>query len=420
MIEKVTDKRLLKGILTIFFGSFSARVIGIVSIPLLTRIYSPEDYGVLAVFVAFTTLISTVSGLRFSQAVPLPKSDIIAFHVFFLGLFSSFIVAALLVLIFSLMSDSIFELFNAEKLSKWWWLAIVGGLSISIFENLTMWSVRMKSYKLISTVQVKQSVVGEFIKIVVGLAGMKPLGLMLGHFAGQCFGANSYVRENFSFFRSGIKQLELRKLLFLVKYFSSFVFYRLPSDLLLIISVQAPAIMATKLYGSAMTGQLALTLMALGLPVSLIGAAVARVYYAEISSIGRHNKKEIKRITIKVQKRLFVFGLPIALVVYFLSEGLFRIAFGDRWAQAGVFASALAPYLLLQFTSSPLMQLVNVLGKQFVFFALNSGRVLALVFLYCYSSTFQLTPEVFVVHLSFLLFLYYSFQSIVIFSLLRR
>lgn len=415
-----TDGRLLKGVLTLLFGSLSARLIGLASMPILTRIYSPEDYGVLAIFAAFTTMSATVCGLRFSQAVPLPKKDVLAFNVIVLGFISIILFSISLFLILSFLADSIFNLFNAQELKRWWWLIVIASLSIAVFELFTMWAVRLKNYQLISTTQIRQSFLGEATKFVIGLIGLKPFGLMLGHFIGQSFGVGAYLKGSSAFFEREIKRVTLKRLLFLAKYYAPFVYYRLPSDLLLNLSVQAPVIMATKLYNSSVTGQISLTFMAMGLPVSLIGAAVSRVYYAEISSIGRHDNSRIRIITIQIQKKLFLLALPVAILVYLFAEKMFGFVFGGQWSTAGLFASMLAPYLLMQFASSPLMQLINVIGKQKIFLILNGGRVIGLAILYFLASTQQFIPETFIAYLSIFLFLYYSVQFIVIFSLLRK
>lgn len=414
------EKNMLNGIVTLLFGSVSARLIGLISIPVLTRIYSPEDYGVLAIFTAFTTIIATIFGFRFCQAIPLPKNDTMAFNVFALGFMTTIVLSIASLLILGLFAVPIFSFFNAQELQEWWWLVIVAAFSVSVFELFTMWAIRLKSYKLISKIQVKQSLLGEVTKVVIGLAGLKPLGLLLGHFIGQSFGVNAYLKDSYIYFSKEIKRITIRRLLFLSKYYASFAYYRLPSDLFLALSVQAPVIISTKLYDSSTTGQLGLTFMAMALPISLIGAAVSRVYYAEISSVGRHDKPKIRTITIQVQRNLFFMALPVALIIYLFAEEIFTYVFGEQWSVAGLFASILAPYLLLQFISSPLMQLINVLGKQVIFLVLNSGRVFGLVLLYFWASKQQLTPEEFITYLSLFLFLYYFVQLIVIFSLLKK
>lgn len=411
---------MLKGILTLLSGSIFARLIGIASIPLLTRIYSPEHYGVLAIFVAFSTIMSTVFGLRFSQAVPLPKKDLTAFYVLVLSFFTITSLSFISFILLGVLTDPILDFFNAQELKEFWFWLVIASFSIAVFELLTMWSVRVKSYKVIASVQIKQSFLGELTKLIIGLFGFKPLGLILGHFIGQSFGIREYLKESFVYFKRSLRKVSLKRLMLVMKYYATFVYFRLPSDLLLILSVQAPVMISTKLYDSEITGQLGLTFMALALPISLLGAAVSRVYYAEISSIGRHNKQKIKYLTVQVQKKLIALAVPMTLVVYLYAEQLFGFVFGEQWVMAGSFASILTPYLLLQFVSSPLMQLVNVLGKQAIFLFLNGGRVVGLIVLYLLASTKQLLPEIFVLYLSLFLFLYYFVQSFVIFSLLKE
>ncbi|MBF6615098.1 MAG: oligosaccharide flippase family protein, partial [Candidimonas sp.] len=71
-----------RGMMTLLLGAGLARIVGLLSIPILARIYSPEDFGVLALYTAFIAVVVPVMTLRYVQAIPLPKTDVMAFNLF--------------------------------------------------------------------------------------------------------------------------------------------------------------------------------------------------------------------------------------------------------------------------------------------------------------------------------------------------
>jgi len=43
--------------------------------PLLTRLYSPDDFGVLTVYIGILSLLSVIASLRYELAIPLPEDE---------------------------------------------------------------------------------------------------------------------------------------------------------------------------------------------------------------------------------------------------------------------------------------------------------------------------------------------------------
>lgn len=371
-----------RGMFTLAKGAVAARLIGIASMPLITRLYSPEDFGILALYMAAVAIISPTLTLRYAQAIPLPKSNAIAANLFYVCLQISAIGCIILVAALFFFSTFIFTALKAPSLAPWWPLIIFGAFFASSYEVLSLWGTRKKKYGELAVSQTIQSLVENAAKISIGVITLSPAGLLLGHGASQGVGTYYLAKK----FKSEIKELRKktsRKLKLLVAgYYKDFPIYRAPSQLLMLISVQGPILLMSTLYGSEKTGQLSLALMALSLPTSLIGNATAKAYYAEIAALGKHQIKEIRDTTITVQKKLFLIGIPITASIALMSESVFVIAFGEDWRLAGEFAAILSPFILLQFTSASLIQVINIVGSQSTYLLINIARIIGLIMVF--------------------------------------
>lgn len=412
------SSNVFRGMFTLLIGAGLARVVGLISIPILARIYSPEDYGVLALYTSFVAILAPFLTLRYVQAIPLPKTDTMAFNLFLLCfkliVFGSVVVA---IILFTF-GETLFGWFNMQALMPWWWLVVIGAAGTAVYELFSLWATRKKQYKVIAKTQFTQSLIGNLAKIGLGLIAFKPGGLIVGQFLSQSAGITSFVKEVKYDFKNLYPKIKNKRQKFLAKYFQDFVWYRLPSQILMILSIQAPVLMMAALYNKEVTGQLSLAMMVLSLPVGLIGSAMAKAYYAEIAELGKNNIKKITEITITVQKKLFLVGIPFAILVYLLSEFVFVIFFGEEWLLAGTFASILAPFILFQFTSSPLMEVINILGAQVVYLILHSLRIIGLLFIYLYIYYSQEEVMGFVGLISIYLAVFYFFASLLVFFLL--
>ncbi len=422
LIKKSKDKNtqsMFKGMFTLAKGALLARVIGILSIPILTRIYTPEDYGVLALYISFVAVLAPVLSFRYVLALPLPKVDSIAINLFFVCLQFIFINSLVIAVIFMAFSEEILSTFDMLALNKWWVLIILGAAGTAIYELFTLWSTRKKHYKSIAKTQITQSLFGNAAKIILGLLSFKPLGLLLGQLIAQTGGVGSYLKIAWADIFKQRNKVTKERALFIIKYYKEFPIYRLPSQIMMVLSLQAPILMMAALFSKEVTGQLSLAMLALTLPANLIGTAIAKAYYAEIASLGRYNVEKIIELTVKVQKRLFSIGVPISIIGYFFFSYMFSFGFGEKWMLAGEFASLLSPFILFQFTSAPLMEVINVLGSQRSFLVLHSVRLLGLFCLYSMGKTFEMGYMEFVVYLSVYLSLFYLTASLFVFYILR-
>lgn len=411
---------IFNGIITLAKGALLARALSIACIPILTRLYSPEDYGVLALYVSLVVILAPILSLRYVQAIPLPKTDALALNIISLSLRLILVTSLFLACVFFLWNNEILTFFNMEVLIPWWYLVVIGAIGTAFYELLSLWATRKKQYKVLAASQISQSIGGNLTKIVLGFLFGSPAGLIVGQLVSQSGGVGYFIKSSFKELYSLSERKNNSKHRFVSRYYSDFPRFRLPSQFLMVISLQSPILMMASLYGKEVTGQLSLAIMSLSLPVGLVGSAVAKAYYAEIASLGRNNVKKIKNLTILVQKKLFLVGFPLALFIYFFSDSIFVIAFGDEWAAAGVYASALAPFILFQFTSGPLMEVFNVIEKQKYYLNIHFLRLVGLIALFFFSKQFSLSDSDFILFLSGYLSLFYMLVSYFVIYVLKK
>lgn len=380
--------RVFAGMITLLLGSGAAKLVGLASIPFLTRIYSSEDFGVLSIYISLVATLAPVLTLRYVQAVPLPRSDVLAANILALSICSLLIVTIALSLMLYFFGENFLITISMEPLIDWRWLIVVGVVGAGVYEALTLWATRKKHYRIIAKTQFAQSIAGAAFKIFLGILAFKPGGLLFGQFAAQTCGVGTYLR----YFRQDteryIGRVGWAKMRLVAQYYSGYPFFRLPSQLLLIFSIQAPIFFAATFYGAEITGQLGLALMALAIPVELLGESMSKAFYAEIANLGKNRPHEVRRLTHVVIKRLFWLSVMPSLILILAGEKLFPIVFGEQWVEAGQFASVLAVCLVFQFIQKPVSYLMFVFDGQKQLLYLSFQRVVVTTF--CFWGGWQL------------------------------
>lgn len=400
-------------------GTGVAKVISGLSIPIITRIYSPEHMGVLSVFVALTAMLTPFGTLRYSVALPLPKNDGLATNLVVLCLISLCVMSTFSALILWLFARPILEVLDMKSLLPYWWLLIITVLGAGLYEILSQWAIRENAFRAVAKTNVWQSLGSSVVKIGLGLFGLKPLGLLCGHIISQAGGILSLIASFKDKYKANLQHVSKQRIMFLLKHFSVFPKFRLPSQFLLVFSTQAPLVFSAKLFGAETTGQLGLALTALALPLSLFGQTTGQAYFGEIARIGRKNPHEIYKVTKDITWKLFLVSIPPFLVLLLAGPSLFSLVFGEQWHEAGVFASILAIYLVAQFVSAPLMNVLNVFGRQKLFLSFNIVRAIFVILIFYFSLYLSLNAITTIIFYSIILTVHYLFISFFIIKIIR-
>lgn len=411
---------IFKNMAILVMGAGVAKAISLLLTPFITRIYSPEDFGVLSVFTSFTALIIPFSTLRYAVAIPLPRNEKVAFNLLILCITILVSVTVIIFIILILFGKPILIFLSADALVPYWWLIIIMIFGSGFYEILKNWAIREKSFKILAKTKVTQILGASLVKIGLGLLGVKPVGLLFGNIVSQAGGIFSLGRKFFSTFKNSLCYVRRKYFVFLFKYYSGYPKYRLPSQFLLAFSSKAPLLFFSWLYGIKATGQLGLSFTLMALPLILFGQTTGQAYFAEISRIGRKQPKEIYTVTKDVVKKLLFLSIIPFLFLLLFSPIVFPFVFGQQWYDAGVYTSILAPYLLFQFISSPIMNALNVLNGQKIFLRINIVRVLGVIFVFLSAYYLKLTPKTVLIIYSFFLSAHYLMSTLTVFQIINK
>jgi O-antigen/teichoic acid export membrane protein len=418
--SSLETKRVFRGMRTLLWGTGGAKLLAVASIPIITRLYSPEDYSVLALYISFVIIGSSILTLRYTQAIPLPKTDGVAINLLVLCVKLVLALGFVLGCILFFYAESLFRVFSVEELTPWWGLVAIGFIGTALYEVLTLWATRKGEFKALAYSQFFQSLSGTSVKIIAGLLSFKPYGLFIGQLISQTAGVIQLGRSacrDYKKYRVKVKQSRQVKL---ALYYRAFVYFRLPSQLLLNLSMQAPILIAASMYEKGDVGQLSLAMIALSLPVSVIGQSVSQSYYSAVAKLGKQNLDTIMGVTLSTQLKMFSVGLPLVLFGYIFLEYIFIYVFGDEWSDAGRYASVLSIYLLFAFTSSPFVQVLNIVSDQVVFLYINIFRVCLLSALFVYCQSFEVGVDEFVVYFSSVMIFFFIMVSFYILYSISR
>ena len=190
MIKKLFPKSdFSKNVLTLLTGTSIAQAIPIAISPVLTRIYTPNDFGIYALYMSLASILSVISTGRYELSLLLPKKDEDAFSLLSLSLFLSFLFSIFISIIFYFFNVQIVLILGNPNIERWLYFIPISIFFTGLFQTLTYWSNRNKQYKTIAKGRVSQSSGTAISNLILSLNNSNGKGLIIGGIIGRITGS---------------------------------------------------------------------------------------------------------------------------------------------------------------------------------------------------------------------------------------
>ncbi|RSK28314.1 hypothetical protein EJF36_16395 [Bacillus sp. HMF5848] len=365
MINKYMEKStFLRHVATLTTGTASGQIIIIAASPLLTRIYSPEDFGLLGIYVSLLAILVRLSSLQYDKTITLPKDTLDASALTLLS-FVILVISTLIVgIIIFFIGEKLSLLFDILSFSQYLFLLPVSLLGIGTYEIMSKWAMRKEQYSSIAKTKVTQSFIMVSSQVMGGLLFVGPISLLVGDALGRMTGSSrlfvNSVKQDLSLF----KKVTLPHIMTLATRYKKFPLLSSISALTRQISTELPTLLLIFFYGPAVGGSYVLVQRILSVPLNLIGTSIDNVMLAETSHLLHSNPNKIKKLVFKTMKNMFYIISPIMIVIALSAPSAFPFIFGEKWADTGIYVSILSLMYFFQFISVPFSPILIVLERQ--------------------------------------------------------
>ena len=330
------------------------------ALPLLTRIYSPEEFGALAVFVAVLGIFSALSSLRYNVAIPLPRTDGLAANLMALSVFLVTATALLATLMFVGPTERWAAIFGSD-ISPYLWLIGIGVLIEGLYTTIWYWATRKKAFRQISVTRVEQAVGGVGAQIGLGYLGFGAWGLVIGQVISQGAGFIGLALRSLRGEARSLASIRVSRMRQAALLYSRYPRYSALEALANTAATQIPVIVIVVFTGSAELGLLALAMRIMQAPISLVGTAVSQVFYSQAVEENRTGK--LAEFTASILGGLIKIGWGPLLFAAIVAPTLFPAIFGTEWRRAGELLAWVTPWYMLQFITYPISLVLHVTGN---------------------------------------------------------
>ena len=382
---------LIRRVLVLVGGAASGQLIVLAASPLLTRLYTPDQFGYLALYASLVSTFVVIASLRYHLAIPLPVSHRDGFALTLASLAIVFTTTSILTLGLFTFHPWILTWFGAQELEPYLWFVPLGLLGAGTYQVLSSWAIRHHAYRPLARTKAVQGATLAGAQLVLGVFGAGAVGLMIGDVLGRAAGSGILLRKALARGTVHLHRTMLRARRTLARY-RKFPRISAPSALFNAAGMQLPAILLLALYGPQVAGWYALTQRVVAAPLALLGTSMSQVYTGAFASQRREASGTLQPLFRAAALRLMFVALPIAVLLAAFGTPLFTLVFSETWREAGGYAQRLAPMLAVQFIASPLSQTLSLLERQGSQLLWDAGRLAAVIGVFVIAERQNLAP----------------------------
>lgn len=360
-IKEFVSSEIIRNSAKLLTASVIVQIIGLLVYPILTRLYSPENFGLINLFLSISGILSLIATAEFQYAVLLPESEGKAISCFHLGCFSTVMVFVVLVCTIPF-SHTIAGWFNAPDLADWYWGIPIFVVLSSIWILVNYWYTRQKQFGQICRYQITQCLTNAGAKCGFGALGFINGGLIISALISPCIALGisivttfkSYIKPLFSHPHNYSKTL---------KEYANFPKFSLPRALINYVSGNLPVFMLTPFFGLTEIGFFGMAVTLAFKPINMISSSLYQVLFQKTSEQVQ-NRQHIKQHIFKfLQTSVFII-VPCFAVLYFILPSLTELLLGECWRETGEYIQLMLCWLAFSFLVAPICYVSDIFQKQ--------------------------------------------------------
>lgn len=361
----------LRNIISLLSGSFIAQIINFSITPIITRLYTPEVLGQLALFTAIVLVLTKISSLSYERAILLPKKHYDCVTLLFLACILSLVtfpVSSLTIYLVGLM----FYISTGNDLPSWTWLIPFSIILFSLENIFRFWRIRNKNFDSLAMAKISNSLCVAGIKISFGFYFGSLLGcLIAGYLLGGAVATIVLLKKPSPFsINHELKKVNKESLYRMARTYRQFPYFS-TWNMFLNQSSQYIAIFVLSIfYPLIIVGFYSTASSILSQPVLLFSESIRNVFFQN-AAVNYNSGKPLLPTYKKVLLSLVMTGMPPFVTLAIWGEPIFEFVLGSKWGTAGLYCQVLTPWFFVLYINSAVSIIYEVYGKQKIRLIIN-------------------------------------------------
>jgi len=362
-LPSIAQSEFFRNVFTLVSGTTIAQIISLAIYPVLSRMYTPDDFGVFALYMSILMVTNILATAKYELAIMMPGEDRDALNLVGISGIITIVVSLVLFMLAALLNRKLAVALGNEAIAAWLYLIPVSTFLNGLYQSLNYWSIRKKRFKNITVANLSQSLANSTVKLGFGAVAAGPIGLIAGSVVGQVAGFLAFFIKFFRKDRSKLGLIRKPVMKAMAGEYYRFPKYNMFHGITNSFASSLPVFVLTAWFSTAIAGLYSFGFTIIFRPMNLATTALSQVFSQRVITKvndGQPIFEDVRRLFIKMVQFSV---LPFGLVAVF-APLIFRVVFGPEWETAGVYSRILIPWLFVLFLSAPFTFMPDLFRQQ--------------------------------------------------------
>jgi len=350
----------VKSVVILGGGTAISQAINSLSLLILTRLYSAEDFGVFATFSSAAGILSVVSTFRYELAIPLPPEQVYAAALVKFVQKTNVIFNLLVASITTVLAPKLAVLLGVPNTTRWLYLLPVMSFASAAVVICELWYNRMGQYERMAAIRLLRALIIAVASAILGWTRTSG-GLIIGGVIGYAFAAGWATWSIRSCWKTLFAEATFSQQLYVAKRYFSLPIYVLTAHLIGTVALQIPVFLFTKAFSAETTGFFSLAYRIVSIPTLLVANAIGDVYRQKCAELYARTGR-FDNLFLQTLSKTGVLAFPFFFTMVIGAPFLFELMFGKEWHVAGEYARILSIGAFFQFVFTPIDKGALVVG----------------------------------------------------------
>ncbi len=362
---------------TLAGGVGLAQAIPFLLSPVISRLYYPADYALLAAYTSITLLLSIVATGMYSHALMIDRTDEKAVNTAMASFLVTGGTALLSLAAVLLFREPLAQLTGNVRVLEWLFFLPLTVLFAGGSQTLLVWNNRQKQYRRLAVNRVVQAATLTAVTITLGLLGYRHSGLLIGLLSGQGAAFVVLLAQTWRGEHKMLQAVSKTEVGDSFRIHKDFPKYNMPQGFLDGFRDSGILIILSNFFGAAVLGSYSFAMSILNKPLQIIGQPVNQVFYQQAADLHKGGQS-FAPLAHKTALLLLLLFVPLLIIFLGWGDTVFTFVFGEHWTVAGRYASILIVWMLFRFVTSPLSSIPLILNRQRTFFYFGAANNISL------------------------------------------
>jgi O-antigen/teichoic acid export membrane protein len=358
----VIKNEFIRNAATLVFGTLIAQGLPFLFYPILSRIYSPSQFGDLSIILSFVPFVAIFASGMYECAIPLinSKQDAanLVVYIFKRSLKICIIIFTFLIIFL------IFKYYLSlnYQISELILIVPLAGFFTIIINIYNEWCVSFKYFKILSYNKIITTSLISIGKLFFGIFNFLKFGLILGDAIGKFLASIFAAERIYKIDKMYFEKINKFSYLRLQKRFEKMSFYLFLDQVLNNITGSIHIVLFALYFNKTEIGYVAMALTILTAPITVIAGSIKDVFRQK-ANYEYLQTGNCRNTYSKLFFPILFFGFIFFVLLYLFVPIIFNLFLGNKWVITGKYSQILMPMFFTNFVSMSLGGVLIIANK---------------------------------------------------------